>query len=221
MPQPFSRVVPNGTLEWASLATSPGWRSPEAEQMAFAAIASWSRVEFGLLQIFVQLMGGPGTLSATIFTALETQHAKKVAINAAAAMTLAARDDERKILDAVLALADTQQKSRNKLAHWVWACSPMVQNALILIDPGKNQGEMQTNDVFVFRLDELRDIADANERLWAHCRALVVVIQIKMSTSKRRGLIARLMADPDIAECMRRLATKKAKAKNSTQAKLK
>ncbi|TKA20436.1 hypothetical protein TP41_03305 [Xanthomonas euvesicatoria pv. citrumelonis] len=135
--------------------------------LAIEALASWSNVESFLLKLFVDLFGGNGSLAADVFLALEGQSAKNAAINAAATSALADRPQELRVLRAILALAKTNEKDRNKLAHWTWGESPGLE-ALLLVDPRATVASLDTSKVYVYREADFRSIIESNDRLCSY-----------------------------------------------------
>src|SRR5450759_1474674 len=117
MPQPLSRVSPNAGVVIGNAGDRALERHPALAAVALEAIASWSNVEAFLLRLFIQLLGGNESLATSVYLALEGQSAKTSAIKAAAVNALAARVQELEILEAVLSIAKTNEKERNKLAH--------------------------------------------------------------------------------------------------------
>jgi hypothetical protein len=99
-------------------------RHPDLAVHAIEAIASWSNVESFMLRLFVEVFGRHRSLAADVFLSLEGQAAKSAAINAAAASVLKDRDPELRLLRAILAIVKTNEKDRNKLAHWTWGGQP-------------------------------------------------------------------------------------------------
>ena len=110
MPQPLSRVRPNASVTLGNAGDRPLARHPELAVLAIEAIASWSNVESFMLKLFIQLLGGDDSLAASVFLALETQHAKNAAIKAAAETALAERPQELSVFRAILSIANTNEK---------------------------------------------------------------------------------------------------------------
>ncbi|MGU7775529.1 hypothetical protein ACV229_35860 [Burkholderia sp. MR1-5-21] len=135
MPQPLSRVAPEAGIAIGNAGDRPLARHPDLAVLAIEAIASWSNVESFMLGLFVELFGGHNSLATEVFLSLDGQAAKSAAINAAAASVLKDRDAELRVLRAILAIAKTNEKDRNKLAHWTWGDSPHLPDAVLLVDP--------------------------------------------------------------------------------------
>ncbi|MCO6388642.1 hypothetical protein [Aliihoeflea sp. 40Bstr573] len=142
-------------------------KNPALGLLAMEAIASWSNVENFLLGLYLELLGGAGDRAAIAYLAIETQSAKTQAINAVARSVLS--DEHSRLLAAILAVAKTSQKSRDKLAHHVWGFSPDLPAALLLIDPRvaarETEPEEYRKHVMVYRELDFREIIDLNNRI--------------------------------------------------------
>lgn len=128
MPQPLSRVTPEaGIVVIGNAGDRVLARHPDLAVLAIEAIASWSNVESFMLGLFVELFGGHNSLATEVFLSLDGQAAKSAAINVAAASVLKDRDAELRVLRAILAIAKTNEKDRNKLAHWTWGTAQICR----------------------------------------------------------------------------------------------
>jgi hypothetical protein len=120
MPQPLSRVLPHAGVRLTNVGDYPLQRHPDLAHLIAEAIASWTNVEFFMLQLFIELMGGHKDRAADVFLALEIQSAKTAAVTAVASRL---PNEQQSLLSAILAIAKTNQKSRDKIAHWIWGDS--------------------------------------------------------------------------------------------------
>lgn len=127
------------------------------------AIISWTNVEKFLLDTYLAMLGGSTGIAATAYLAIETQSAKVRMINAVAKKTLEPRYFD--LLKAILAVAKTNQKSRDKLAHWLWGYSHDLPDAFLLIDPRRSVDGMSSDDIQVYKASDFEDIIGANDRL--------------------------------------------------------
>jgi len=209
MPQPLSRVSPNAGVVIGNAGHRALERNPPLAAVALEAIASWSNVEAFLLRLFIQLLGGNDSLAASVYLSLEGQSAKASAIKAAAANALAARVQERQVLEAVLSIAKTNEKDRNKLAHWVWGDSPTLPDALLLLDPRVSVEKLDRSQIYVYREQDFRSIIQANDRLCGFGLQLKFVLSGHVANRDGR-LISELIREPEIAERLARQAAKAA-----------
>jgi hypothetical protein len=76
MPQPLSRVKRDAGVIMCNAGDRPLNHNPALGILAMEAIISWSNVESFMLDVYLQLMGGPTELAAIGFLALEQQSAK-------------------------------------------------------------------------------------------------------------------------------------------------
>lgn len=199
MPQPLSRVSPNASIIIGNAGDRPLSRHSELAVLAIEALASWCNVEGFLLRLFVDLFGGHGALAAEVFLSLQNQSAKSAAIDAAATTVLRNRDDELRVLRAILAIAKTNEKERNKLAHWTWGESPNIPDALLLVDPRASIGELNRSDIYVYKAQDFRTIIEANDRLCGF--GLQFKFILNNHVANRDGvLLKELMAEQEIQQ---------------------
>ena len=144
-----TRVLPNASVIIGNAGDRPLARHPELAVLALEAIASWSNVEGFLLRLFMQLLGGNESLAASVYLTLEGQSAKTNAIRVASANVLRDRPRELALLEAILAIAKTNEKDRNKLAHWTWGESPDLPDAVLLVDPHAMLNDIDRSEIYV------------------------------------------------------------------------
>lgn len=206
MPQPISRVSPNATIIIGNAGDRPLMRHPQLAVLAIEAIASWSNVESFMLNLFVQLLGGNGSLAAEIFLSLENQSAKTSAVNAAAECVLENEPENLALLKAILSISKTNEKSRNKLAHWLWGDSPDLQDALLLVNPKTKMDSIDRSEVYVYREQDFLSIIQANDRLCGFGLRLSFILCGHVANRDGR-LFDELMAEPEIRERLGRNAS--------------
>jgi len=200
MPQPLSKIMPNASVIIGNAGDRPLARHPELAVLAIEAIASWSNVENFLLNLFIQLFGGNTSLAANVFLSLEVQSAKTSAVLAAANSVLMDKPQEIKLLKAILALAKTNEKSRNKLAHWIWGDSPNIPDALLLANPKIISAYgIDQSQIFVYQKQDFISIIQANDRLCGFGLSFNFIL--KSHPANRDGSLFReLSAEPEIQE---------------------
>lgn len=209
MPQQLSRVLPNASIIIGNAGDRPLARHPEIAVLALEAIASWSNVEAFLLQLFMQLLGGNESLAASVYLALDGQSAKTNAIKGAAANALRDRQQELALLEAILAIAKTNEKDRNKLAHWTWGDSPNLPDAVLLVDPHAMLDNFDRSEIYVYRAQDFQSIIQANDRLCGFGLQLKFILSGHVAN--RDGcLVESLVAEPEIAERLARQAIRAA-----------
>lgn len=198
MPQPLSRIAPNAGVLLGNAGDRPISRHPELAVLAIEAIASWGNVEAFLLRLFICLFGGVESVASEVFLALGNQSAKTAAINVAAESVLQNRDDERKILKALIAISKTHEKSRNKLAHWIWGDSPQLPDALLLVDPRLSIEHPDTSKIYVYKADDFNKIISDNDKLCGFGLKLRFILE-KHPANWNGELVSELLSEPEIA----------------------
>lgn len=179
-------------------------RHPNLAVLAMEAIGSWSNVESFLLGLYVELMGGPNDLASTAYLSLETQSAKTQAIQAVARKALS--QENLRLLNAILAVAKTHQKSRDKMAHHVWGESPNLPDALLLADPKTLVGrEWNSEDIYIYRERDFLNIIAANDRLCGFGLRFRFILMNHVANRDGR-LYDQLCAEPEIQERLSRQA---------------
>ncbi|API77085.1 hypothetical protein HI806_21510 (plasmid) [Ralstonia solanacearum] len=203
MPQPLSRVTPEaGIVVIGNAGDRVLARHPDLAVLAIEAIASWSNVESFMLGLFVELFGGHNSLATEVFLSLDGQAAKSAAINVAAASVLKDRDAELRVLRAILAIAKTNEKDRNKLAHWTWGDSPNLPDAVLLVDPRTTVHELDRSYVYVYRAQDFIAITQANDRLCGYGLSFRLILRGHMA-NRDGSLLAELAAEQEIQERLR------------------
>lgn len=177
MPQPISRVCPDANIAYGNAGERPLLQRPELAALAMEAIASWSNVEAFMLRLFVELFGGKESLATEVFLSLKGQVAKDSAIRAAAGFSLRERPDELRILNAILAIAATNEKHRNKLAHHTWGLTPNIPDALLLVDPRASLGDVDRTAVYVWKAADFNSIIAENDELCGYGLKLSLVLR--------------------------------------------
>jgi hypothetical protein len=201
MPQPLSLVRSDASIFIGNAGMPVFDHNPTLGLLAMEAIASWSNVENFLLGLYLELLGGAGDRAAIAYLAIETQSAKTQAIRAVAQNVLSSENFE--LLTAILAVAKTSQKSRDKLAHHVWGFSPNLSDALLLIDPRVAARQPERDDyrknVMVYRESDFRGAIDTNNRICGWGLSLRFIL-MGHPANRDNQLYDELCAEPEIRE---------------------
>ena len=207
MPQPLSRIKPGANIAIGNAGTPIFDHNPHLALLAMEGIASWSNVENFLLGLYLELLGGAGERAAIAYLAIETQSAKTQAIRAVAQNVLDGKHFS--LLAAVLAVAKTAQKSRDKLAHHIWGYSPDLPDALLLIDPKsmarRQEPREMREDVMVYRERDFADIIELNHRICRWGQSIRFIL-IDHPGNREGRLYDKLCAEPEIREKLDRQA---------------
>lgn len=163
------------------------------------AVVSWTNVELFLLSLYIALLGGPKNLAATAYLAIETQSAKTAVIQAVARERLA--EPHQKLLTAILSLAKTAQKGRDRLVHWTWGYSDEIKDGFLLVNPKDCvDGQAPTHDkILVYKKRDFDDLVEANDRLCGYGASFrKIVIRPKVPSADE--LFDQLCREPEIQE---------------------
>jgi hypothetical protein len=175
-PQPLSRVRPAAGLIFTPELTI---RRPEVAMWMAQCIAVWSWVETQMSRMFATLSGINVEAGVELYNSFGGASLKVNAFKVLARARLS--PDDYKILDALLKVVDSHEKTRNKIAHWYWGYSEQIDDGLVLIDPKhiliqtarmadiQNAGARLTADdmrypldkIYVYRTSDLKHDADS------------------------------------------------------------
>jgi hypothetical protein len=197
MPHPISRVKPDASIIIGNAGDRPLLRHPDLAVLVAEAIASWANVESFMLGLFVELLGGDKSVASNIFMSLENQAAKNAAIGAAAKTVLNEGSAEYLVFKAIIAISKTNEKSRNKLAHWTWGDSPSIPDGLLLIDPRTTIGELSKDDVYVYKAQDFESIIEANDKLCGYGLRFTFILMGHVA-NRDGQLLHGLQTEPEI-----------------------
>jgi hypothetical protein len=96
-------------------------------------IANWSWVESAIGGLFVNLLGTNLTTGAALYNDITSSLTKDRALRSVALTAL--KEKEYRLLEAILKLKDSHQRTRDKLAHWYWGVCAEISDGLVLVDP--------------------------------------------------------------------------------------
>jgi hypothetical protein len=130
MPQPINRIIPEPHVYLTSDALKD---KPDMAILVCQIFAVWARIEHQLSFLLVRVLGADSEPALAMYATLTAQHLQLGALQAAAAASLAADDFE--VFKACAAVAESVQKPRNHLAHWIWASCKQLPELLCLADP--------------------------------------------------------------------------------------
>lgn len=140
------------------------------------------------------------------FLSLEVQSAKTSAVLAAANSVLIDKPQQIELLKAILAIAKTKEKSRNKLAHWIWGDSPDFPDALLLANPKIISAHgIDRSQIFVYKKEDFTSIIQANDRLCGFGLRFNFILK-SHPANRDDSLFHELSAEPEIQERLNRQA---------------
>jgi hypothetical protein len=216
-PQPIRSVRRNATAiaDPAAVRRYPNLATDIAE-----IVALWSRVDTALGAILAYMLKAGVRASTAMYGAILSSQAQMDALEAAAKATLNKRDFE--LFGAVMVVIKRAGAKRHKIAHWIWAYSDQIPDALVLIDPDAlleyhtkssemmmaaragdfsvTSTKVDLSHAFVYRSNDFADIiAELKEEI---ANEFTVVT---MTTGVDDGPRNRLSALPQIREALQRI----------------
>jgi hypothetical protein len=131
MPQPLSRVKPGATVRQRPRVLD--YLPPKYAQLVAGIFSNWSLIEYRLSTLLVRILGADAEPALAMYATLDAQHLKLGAIEAAAKAAL--EENEYDIFKATMSMTRSVQTPRNQLAHWIWAHSSELPDALLVAEP--------------------------------------------------------------------------------------
>jgi hypothetical protein len=124
MPQLYTKVVPKNkrrlmVVDGGSLALQH--RQPQMA-LAMSIIAAGATIETQLSNLLIPMMGHKAEAAIDHYYSLKTEGQKFSVIKAIAISSL--EDEDFALLEAIIKCAQTTQKLRNPIAHWMVAFTP-------------------------------------------------------------------------------------------------
>jgi hypothetical protein len=131
MPQP----LPKGTkhIHFTSDADVIDKR-PDLAKSAAKVVSAWPRLELAMGVLFVTLIRGDPKPTAAVFSSIRNTQAQTDAFAALAEVSLSDQE-EKDILSFILKRYTKAAKSRDVLAHHVWATMDEYPDAIIMLNP--------------------------------------------------------------------------------------
>lgn len=203
MPQPISKAASEVSISIANGGQRIGKHNPKLGLLGMEVIASWSNVESFLMRFYIELLGGAADLAATAYLALEARSARSAVITAVARARLDA--DHVRLLEAILAVAKSAQRGRDRIAHWTWGYSRDIPDAVLLADPKDlhsdpdPRADIPREKVLVYKQPDFEELIRANDRLCGFCLRFLFILQNHPSSTDGQ-LFARLSMEPEIRE---------------------
>ncbi len=130
-PQPLSRLVPS----LPDLVIAPGLlevANPALVGLVMRVIATWSYVDLAVTDLVSVFLRTDFQVVNEMFLAL-TGSAQRRAVMEAAASSLP--EDDSRLYERVMKRVRVTEQHRNDFAHSIWAFSPSLPDALLLIEP--------------------------------------------------------------------------------------
>ncbi|HLH12435.1 MAG TPA: hypothetical protein VKV77_11230 [Methylovirgula sp.] len=106
---------------------------PEVASWIAQCITCWSWVETQTSRLFSLLLGLNIEAGVELYNSFGGASLKENAIKVLARSKLAPAHYQ--LIDALLKVINSHQKTRDKIAHWYWGISDQIQDGLVLVDP--------------------------------------------------------------------------------------
>jgi len=207
MPQPLSRVNPSAAL---FISNDAFVDHPSFCVLLAAIVEQSSHVDSWLGGILARLLGASAEVGIAMYASLSGANAQRAALHAVAQMKLTG--DDLDLFSAVMRITQRARKQRNAVVHGVWATSPDIPDALIMI-PSKDYLEqtakiaaanarLQTkdeiapldlNNVLVYKERDFVEIQDNVRASLANLQALFLWFCEPSALSRKR-----LWSEPDV-----------------------
>jgi hypothetical protein len=133
-PQPLGRVKPDARLHIGPLKPA-GAFDPELCRLATYVISLWSYTEAGLLRMASAFLKAEQRVVTSMLQAVKNTEGRRAAVRAAAEHCLVESPDDLRFFIAALDSLEIAERLRHRYAHYIWASSPDIPGAVILIDP--------------------------------------------------------------------------------------
>jgi hypothetical protein len=133
-PQPLGQVKPDARLHIGPLAPA-GEFDPDLCRQATYVISLWSYTETRLLRMASSFLKSEQSLVTDMLQAVKSSDGRRAAIRAAGEHRLANQPGDLTLFLAALDALAHAELLRNRYTHHVWASSPDIPGAIILVDP--------------------------------------------------------------------------------------
>ena len=216
--QPLSRVVPpNKGVDLHFMNQDTMARRPMLAALIAETIAEWSQVECSLGVILAVILETEAQTGLAMLLTLTSSNNQMTMVSAAAKAKLTVADEE--LFSAVLSLVRSAAKDRHKFAHWCWAYTSVLPDALLLIAPTHQAkwlanmlgyhdpigADISHDDIYVLREDDAREtlqrMRDTRAWLWE----LIGIFKEQIDRQKRAERRQKLSTEPPILEALTRL----------------
>ncbi len=131
-PQPLSSIGKKRKINIVADPAALEWQ-PAFGQLVAHIISLWSAIEANLGVCLSRMLKTNARTGIAMYMALNSANARNSVLRAAAKSSLP--QDKLIIFEAILRVISKSGAQRHKLAHWLWAFSPEIKDAVLLIDP--------------------------------------------------------------------------------------
>jgi hypothetical protein len=215
--QPLSQVKSSASLHFypPDIMTA----RPILAPLVAECIAEWAQIECALGVILAIILETEAQTGLAMYMSLKSFNNQATVVSAAAKAKLTIADEE--LFSAVLMIVRSAARERHKFAHWCWALSDDLPDALLLLDPAHQapllanwlglhdpRAEADRDNIFVLREADAKEMVTNMKAVKKHLSSLLGVLY-----EEDRGVRAerrhRLSSEPQIAEALIRLQKKR------------
>lgn len=230
MPQPFPKSITSFQLHLGQACEE----RPVLALFAAKIISAWAVLESTMAMVFNSIIPGDPTLAASIFGAIRNPNAQRDAFGALADRVLT-DEEERDILDGLLRRYTGAGKSRDVVAHHLWATIPEIPDAILMTDPKSMAGShvllqgstatgtfsnekameminLLRNSVSVWKVQDFVDCHDRITRTTVMATSFMIMMPNPQRPSRDEKARQQLLSDPEIGEHVRRCAQNRKKS---------
>ena len=143
MPNPLSRVSPRASAYFAPDALL---QRSELAPLVAHVIGTWARCDYAIAALLTQFLKSDFKVVYAMYESLTSNEARRAVIHAAAQASLPS--DRFELFQRVMRAVTASRTTRNDFVHKIWAISPEIPEALLLVDisdfmiPNINVSEM-------------------------------------------------------------------------------
>jgi hypothetical protein len=211
--QPLSRVKPHAALHFypPDIMTV----RPILAPLIAECIAEWAQIECTLGIILAVILETEAQTGLAMYMSLTSSTNQMTVLSAAAEAKLTKADEE--LFSAVLMIVRSAAKERHRFAHWCWALSDDLPDALLLLDPAHQApllanwlglhdplADIDRDNIFVLREPDAREAATTMKTVKKRLSSLLGVLH-EQDRGKRAERRQQLSTEPQIVEALARL----------------
>lgn len=221
MPQPLSSLKRKVPIRLGGLDAAD--ERPELALLAAKVIAVAAELEANMGELLAAMLGNKARPAVQMFHALSSTNAQTAALEAAAEAALPGH--ELSLFRIIMGMVKRAAKRRNMIAHWNWAYSPELPDALLFSDPRASattfvelgerwekhqQGEpiepweADQSHVFIYKEADFREIIAAQAQA-GELVALFTLMVLPNGMMAREKLYNALVTREPIAAALRKL----------------
>jgi hypothetical protein len=188
---------------------------PKLAVLVAETIATWAQLECSLGVILAVILETEAQTGLAMFLSLTSSNNQMAIVSSAAKAKLTIADEE--LFSAIMKLVRTAAKDRHRFAHWCWAYTSRLPEALLLLDPADQAPwlanllgyhdvftDIDRSKIFVLREQDAREAFNQVERA-GYWLGQLLALFVQKDRQKRAELRQTLSSEPPILEALSRL----------------